>query len=207
MSGKFKLEYIAIGLLITSILLLLYNLLWPNKTLLILTRQYDINNIKNYLPSINDSNHILFFYDFSCNYCREMNDVLNKIYGENKTERKIRYINTNVEQRIGNFSLALGAQCADKQHAFFEYSKIAYNSIYLKDEKSFFERLKNEIKLNHNQFFTCIKSDIVMDQVNKDTELSAILKVDQIPTLAINGFIFEGNFKKNVLKEIIKKVK
>lgn len=147
---------------------------------------------------------IVEFGDFYCSKSKKYYPILKEFVNENKD--KVRLIYRDLPILDSDYSLALMADCANKQNKFWEMHDKLFD---YQDESSMSQEVKDkivsEIGLNKGMFDLCI-SRADYSVINKDLEISSELKLKATPTSFLNGNKAEGVLSKDVLKEFLYKV-
>ncbi len=127
------------------------------------------------------------FADYQCPACGSAHPMIKKLmekYGNRVLWKFINYPLTSIHPYA--FNAALAAECANDQGKFWEYhDKLFENQANL--GKSSLYTYAGDLGMNVDTFKACVQSRAKSSLVQQDMALGDSRKVDQTPTLFING--------------------
>lgn len=158
---------------------------------------------------------IVEFSDFQCPFCKNAEDVLNKVYFYYKDKIRIVFkhfpldnkcnilINPSVHEYACNSAIA--SLCADEQGKFWEYRKMLFENQKELDNNNL---IRHAVRagLNMEQFTNCLtmpgnRMQKIISDINQGYELG----VRSTPTLFLNGKMIKGAVPEWLLREMIEK--
>ena len=165
---------------------------------------HSIDLRKEYAKMIDPDDHVLgnektqltfiVFNDFECAYCNEFED---KIYPKLKSKyvdtgkAKIVFKHFQGELTKEGKKAAQAVECAGEQGEFWEMKDLLYKNDPDYSDTLFFD-LANQLKLDIDDFRTCLESGVMQAKIDHDLAMGDYLVVEGTPALFINGWDFEG---------------
>ncbi|MFA6422622.1 MAG: DsbA family protein [Candidatus Buchananbacteria bacterium] len=141
------------------------------------------------------------YADFSCQYSAQMQPIIKNL--SKKYNDKIKIVFKDLPSSDGAFIAHVAARCAQKQNKFWEY-----NDLLWKNQKDFSEKnlkaIADKLKLNSNDFNSCLVDKNVEDLVNKDITEADNLGIPGTPHLYINKAEILGVSTEAELEKVIK---
>ncbi|WP_420240074.1 thioredoxin domain-containing protein (plasmid) [Telmatobacter bradus] len=153
---------------------------------------------------------IVEFSDFQCPFCKRMADMLMKVNQDGKvTPTRIVYKFFPLSMHPWAMDAAKVAKCVSMQdsdafwkvHDYIFANQQQLNAGNVKDRVSSF--VVENLKIDQEQYHSCIENDLSLGPVNKDVNLGKSLGVSGTPTLFINGMIYRGIKDVTQLQNII----
>ena len=163
---------------------------------------YSLNN-----PGIFQKNAditIFEFFDYNCGYCKSVVKTIMETISEDK---KINFV--FVEFPIlsqQSYTAALAALASQKQNLYNKFHLSLMNIKGAVDDKKIFKTAK-EIGLDLEQLKIDMNSSEISTQLKKNREIAKLLSLNGTPAFIIGDVIYPGALTKQILKDIIKKVR
>lgn len=126
------------------------------------------------------------FADYQCPHCARANEVLKKVQEQFKDDLKIVFLDFPINRSGISRKIAEGAACAGKQDKFWEYHDLAFSDQRALNDAAMVG-LAEKLKLDMDEFNTCIESDYPEEQVKRGQSEGQRLGVNSTPTLFLNG--------------------
>lgn len=167
---------------------------------------------------------IVKFADFNCGHCMHTSHILKKILRDYDGVVKVVYKNfpldgscnrliSSPRPEASSCVAASAAICADKQKKF----PAMYDSLYKNTENQVMHTLSTvlaqaqDLKLDMNQFRSCLSSVAVKDQINHEVDEADKLQIHSTPSLFINNKPIESGtpkeeFLRALIENLIKKI-
>ncbi|MBN2549838.1 MAG: DsbA family protein [Anaerolineales bacterium] len=148
---------------------------------------------------------IIEFSDYECPYCsRWHNEVFYQIRQEYGDQVRFVYRDFPLTSIHPNSQPAAeAANCAYEQKAFWEFHDLLFSDSELSEE--IYLQYAQELKLDLEQFQSCLTSGKYAAEVNADLEYASNLGVRSTPTFFVNGIAVVGAQPYEVFKEVIDK--
>jgi uncharacterized membrane protein/predicted DsbA family dithiol-disulfide isomerase len=147
---------------------------------------------------------IVEFVDFECPACREFYSEFEKVKVQLGDRLRYAYRMFPLPSHEHSFDAALAAVCAKDQGAFDSYASLLMEEEGL--ERDDLIRRAAELRLNMDQYVSCLNGSESKRSVQKDLEDGDALKVTSTPTLFINDMMIDGLPTADQLIEIINEV-
>lgn len=148
---------------------------------------------------------IVEFADFSCPYCHDSAAGMRKVTEEYKDKVKIVYRDYPLHKN--SLDLALGARCAGEQGKFWEMHDILFaNQDRLSGSDTAINDLKSiasEMKLNTEQFNSCLDSQKYLESIKKDFDDAETLQIKGTPSWFVNNYELTGYLSEEKFRELI----
>lgn len=158
---------------------------------------------------------IVEFSDFQCPFCKNADEILDKIYRDYKDTLKFVFkhfpldskcnllINRSVHENACKSALA--SICADEQGKFWEYKKLLFENQKDLSYNNLIEIAKRT-GLNVEQFRDCLmKPGERMQKIVSDINQGYELGVRSTPTIFLNGKMIKGAIPEWLMREMIEK--
>ncbi|MGB5747564.1 MAG: vitamin K epoxide reductase family protein [Desulfobacterales bacterium] len=155
---------------------------------------------------------VVEFSDFRCPYCAKASQYIKLAGSGNHDRARIVFrhypLDKSCNRRLssdlhpGACMLAEGAACANEQNKFWAYHDIAFETKG-QVSRSVVQNIAAKIKLDLNNFNSCLDSGRGLQVVSQDIEAAIDAGVKGTPTLFINGRRLGGVPKPWVLNEIL----
>lgn len=145
---------------------------------------------------------IIEFSDFNCPYCKQSAQVLKELIANNPGEIRLYYRHAVPTANVGSFRAALASECAGEQGHFWEMHDALFESAPDYSE----DRLMNiarSLKLEEEQFVTCLSTEKFKDRVQSDFEEAQRLGLLGTPTFFINGRMVVGSQPPDQWRELL----
>jgi protein-disulfide isomerase len=159
-----------------------------------------------YLGSDSPRLTIIEFSDFACPFCQESVAGLKNAAASYKDKIKIVFRDYPVHEN--SIDLALAARCAGEQSKFWEmHDELFANQTELNvSSDGLTEKLvtlAEKLKLNTEQFNTCLTEKRYLEKIKKDFEDGEKLQIEGTPTWFINNNILTGYLPTEKFAELI----
>jgi len=138
---------------------------------------------------------IIEFGDFSCTHCKDSYPVVNQLAQTYKDKIKIVWRDYLIND--GSIDLALAARCAGEQGQFWQMHDILFDNqdaliINNSERLGKLVALAQQLKLNAEQFSTCLSGQKYLIQIKKDYDDANGLNISGTPTWFVNNYSFSG---------------
>jgi len=147
---------------------------------------------------------LIEFSDFECPYSARHQETIVQILDEYPNQVKLIYKHFPLSFHANAQKAAEAAECAGEQGKFWEMHDLLYVA---SDNKELsvdkFKELAQELKLDTNQFNTCLDDGKYADQVAKDTQEGIAAGVEGTPGTYVNGTLISGAVPFESFKTII----
>lgn len=143
---------------------------------------------------------ILMFTDYECQFCSKAGFEIKKLLKKNPDIRLIFKdypLDQSCNQRMPrpfhekSCMASFHARCAAEQGKFWEYHDLVFQNQESFNEESL-KQFAESLKLDMNQFNSCVSSKKYMDSIITDIDEAASLNVSGTPTLYFDGKRVEG---------------
>ena len=142
---------------------------------------------------------IIEYGDYSCPYCRQVEDDINRLLSEREDVRFV-WKDLPSELHVGSDIAAEAAHCAKDQGRFWEYRAILFGQSDLFNHTSL-TLSANEIGLDLDRFGACLSGREKRHLVEKSITEAEALGIDGIPYFFINGKRYSGQMSYEQLLE------
>ncbi len=141
------------------------------------------------------------FADYECPYCQKVSPLLHQLKKEYGDRLTIVYKEFPLPMHPHAQKAAEAARCAGDQGKYLEFHDLMYNSRQLgvPDLKKYAQTLK----LDSDQFNTCLDSGKEAEAVKKDLEEGKALGLNGTPSFFLNNHYFHGGMEYSALKEMV----
>lgn len=149
---------------------------------------------------------IIEFADFACPYSRDSAAGMRKVVAEYKDKVKIIYRDYIIH--ANSLDLAIAARCAGDQNKFWEMHDVLFaNQDRLNQGtdtiKSDLYSIATELKLNSEQFKTCLDSQKYLANIKTDFDDAETLAIKGTPTWYVNNYELTGYISEEKFRELI----
>lgn len=141
------------------------------------------------------------FADYECPYCQKVNPHVQQLKKEFGDKLTVVYKDFPLPMHHGSEKAAEAARCAGEQNKFWEYHDVLFYSKQL--EVAELKEHARVLKLDGEQFDTCLDNGQESAAVRKDLEEAKGLGLTGTPSFFVNGHFFSGVVDYNVLKDMI----
>jgi len=135
---------------------------------------------------------IVEFADFSCPYCRKAEATLDELVAKYPGKIKIGYRDFPLRQLHPNAQLAAEAsRCAGEQGKYWEYHDLLFAG---QDKQTRADLVADaaSLKLDTQQFDTCLSSGKYKPQIEQDVELATRAGLVDTPGFFVDGMFLNG---------------
>ncbi len=153
---------------------------------------------------------IVEYSDFQCPYCRDFAEQVEPAFVEQFVKTgKVYFTYRSMGLWIGQESAdaAQAAYCAGDQGKFWEYHDVLFGNWAGENVGSFTNRKLQEfaryLKLNMNQFNSCLSSNKYLSQVTQDKADGDKLGVQGTPSFFINGKLYQSGLNIGAFSQAI----
>jgi protein-disulfide isomerase len=167
-------------------------------------KRYDIPEDDD--PSIGPNNApitIIEFSDYECGYCQRWHqEVFPRILADYPDQVRIIYRDfplTSIHPSAT--SAAESANCATEQDAFWDYHDLLFSTSKL--DKETYLQFAKDLKLDLDEFETCLNSGRYREEVELDYQFAASMGIQSTPTFFLNGLPIIGAQPYDIFKKII----
>ena len=146
---------------------------------------------------------IVEFSDFQCPYCLQAYGMIKELLKKYDGKVKLAYRDLPLQEVQSKMhGAAEAARCAGEQGKFWEYHDRLFEN---QDEYSeaAFKQFAASLKLNSDQFATCLESGKFKPQIQEDLQEAIRLGATGTPALFINGVFVNGARPQPEFEEII----
>lgn len=130
---------------------------------------------------------IVGFEDYTCQHCRNMIEVINKVLQEYPDTVRYVYKELPLTDDINDvsFQAANAARCADRQGAFWSYHDQLYNNQFSLDDSTY-EGIAQQLGLNIASFQSCVEQQLYIPLVRDNYIEGNNLQLTGTPYYFIN---------------------
>jgi len=158
-------------------------------------------------PSLGKKNapvKIIEFGDFSCPYCRLLNDYFNQLYSEYGSEKIIIVWKDFPLYNLHDYSVeaAQAARCAQKQGKFWEMHDLLFKN-QSSFSPEFFISLASSLNLDTNKFIKCVNNNETLSWIEEDVKEGKRLGVNGTPHFYVNNYKITELIDYSQLKELV----
>ena len=134
---------------------------------------------------------VVVYSDFECGYCRQLAQVLQRLYREFPDKVAVNYRHFPLSNHPRSFAAAVAAECAAEQGAFWTYhDRLFSEGGDLSDPQLL--RLAVSTGLDRQRFQMCLQSEAPRKAVEASRREAIGLKLPGTPFLFLNGREFRG---------------
>lgn len=145
---------------------------------------------------------VVFFSEFSCEYCADIWNSLELLLEDYPEDLAIVWKDfPNESLRPESVPAAIGARCAGDQGAFWEFTSAAYEERELTEET--ITTVATTLELNERKFSSCLNKQTHLDIVRENVTEGVRLNLTGSPTLFINGKRYTGLLTTRELADVI----
>lgn len=145
---------------------------------------------------------IIEFADFQCPYCHRVEPTLKQLLAKYGDQVSLAYRDFPLEQMHSQAeSAAEASRCAGEQGEFWEYHDLLLSSSKL--ERADLLGYARALKLDENQFATCLTTGKFKGDIQRDIEEGKRLGVSGTPQFFVNGIPFSGAHSAEAFTRII----
>lgn len=145
---------------------------------------------------------LIKYYDYECPFCTKLEDELKLLSKDIKNDVRIIYKHLPLDYHDNALSSAIAVECARKDNSFLPLHHLLFeNNSSLSD--SLIKDLALGLGIEENSFISCFENKETKDLIQNDIELAEKLGINSIPTIIINGSVYEGALTSSQLEVII----
>jgi len=146
---------------------------------------------------------IIEFSDFQCPFCRKIQPVLKNLLAKYPGRVSLAYRDFPLRGMHGQAELgAEAARCAGEQAKFWEYHDLLFENPQKINRDGLID-LSRTLKLNENQFESCLSSGKYRPQVERDLQDGIRAGVLGTPAIFVNGVLVSGAEPQATFERII----
>ena len=149
---------------------------------------------------------IVEFYDYECPFCRSIQPALNEILRKYPNDVAIIHRHFPLPYHSTAYSSAIAVECASEQNQFEAYHAALFERQRLSASLNWTELARIVGIPDLPRFQECVEAEIHSDKIKRDMRLAESLQINAIPTLIVEGVVFEGVLTVNELDKIIQDV-
>ncbi len=143
------------------------------------------------------------FSDFQCPYCLQAYSMVKELLKKYDGKVKLAYRDLPLQEINGGVAgSADAARCAGEQGKFWEYHDLLFENQDSAGPEAFKE-FAEDLKLNPDQFASCLKSGKYKAQIKADYQEALRLGITGTPAFFINGVLISGARPKAEFENII----
>ncbi len=146
---------------------------------------------------------IVEFYDYECPYCRRVQPTVDEIRQKYPTDIAIVYRHFPLSFHATAYSSAIAAECANYQGRFEAYHEALFERQDLSASPDWTGLAQTVGMPDLSRFRECVEQGVPSEKVDADTRLADSLEINAIPTLIVNGKLFQGVLSVNELDKIV----
>lgn len=146
---------------------------------------------------------IVEFFDYECPYCRRIQPTLDEIRRRYPNDVAIIYRHFPLPYHSAAYPSAIASECANEQGKFESYHAALF-------EHHGFSKSLNWTNLamavgidDLMRFQECVNLETYSGKITHDMQLAESVQISGVPTLIVEGNIFEGIIAVNELDKII----
>ena len=140
----------------------------------------------------NSENYIIIFFDYECPYCATLEVEINELINSSSSKLNVSYFHRPLKGAKNSFMASLAAECARDQGRFLEYHSLLYKHSF-ELGKIQYSDLAKKIEINDlSKFNNCVEGQKKSDIVKKQMRIADSLGINAVPTIIIDGQLFEG---------------
>ena len=148
---------------------------------------------------------IIIFSDFTCDFCKRQEQILQQIVDDYRG--KIKLIRKDYPENSpssASFRAAAAARCAGEQGRFWEYGELIYqNNNGLSDDKLM--GLAKESGIDAGEFKQCFAGEKTAGAVRNNITEANDLDISGVPFIYVNDLGFMGEMTYEELKNIVER--
>jgi len=148
---------------------------------------------------------IVEFFDYECPYCRRIQPTLNEIRRRYPNDVAIIYRHFPLPYHSAAFPSAVASECANEQGKFEVYHRKLFEHQGQATSTDWVGLARNVEIPNITGFRECIEQSIPSEKIYSDMRLGESLEIAAIPTLIVDGMLFQGALAINDLDKIVQK--
>lgn len=146
---------------------------------------------------------IVYYSDFSCDYCQKQEQVLKEIVAKYKYQVKLIWKDyPENDKNSKSYRSAVAARCAQAQDSFWAYHDFLYEFSDRLSEDTYLE-IADTLKLDNENFKKCMNSENPQKLINNNIEEADALDIIGIPFMYINDQEILGEIDFETLDEMV----
>ncbi|MXY00030.1 MAG: thioredoxin domain-containing protein [Chloroflexi bacterium] len=149
---------------------------------------------------------IVKFYDYECPFCRSLQSNLDQIRQKYPDDLAIIHRHYPLSYHPTAYPSAVAAECAQEQGQFEAYHAELFERQESSANPNWIGLAKRVGILNLPDFRECVGQELPSSKIKRDILLADSLEISAIPTLIVEGSVFEGVLSVNDLDKIIQNI-
>ncbi len=149
---------------------------------------------------------IIEFYDYECPFCRRLQSTIDEIRQMYPTDVAVIYRHFPLPSHTTAYPAAIAVECANLQGKFEIYHKALFSLQGVSSNLDWIGLAQAIGVTDLDSFRECVEEEIPSEKINTDTRLARSLEIDAIPTLIVDGKLFQGVLSTSELDKIIQQV-
>lgn len=146
---------------------------------------------------------IVYYSDFTCDFCQKQEQILKKIVEKYKYQVKIIWKDYPENDRSSiSYRSAIAGRCAQSQDVFWPYHDFLYEFSDRLNNDTFLE-IADILKLDRQKFEKCLNGEEPKKLINRNIEEADALNIIGIPFMYINDKDILGEIDFETLDEMV----
>lgn len=133
---------------------------------------------------------IVVYADYSCPFCKEMNQDVNQLFTAHPGEFRVVWKNIPNAHYPGSDMAAEGALCAKEQGRFWEFHDILFDKGSIDEIE--LSLIANTLGMNVNAFAKCVAEHAAKPIVERTVAEAVALGIDETPSVFVDGRPYSG---------------
>ncbi|MDR9417479.1 DsbA family protein [Gracilimonas sp.] len=151
--------------------------------------------------NIKTGNHILFFHNYQCPFCKSVNSKIEKLKEE--YDFNVSYYNRVFANDENIIKSSLAVECAKEQNIFQDYKNLLYDNFANLGETDFTKLAYQSGIQDTSKFRICLENQEKLPILHRDTRIADSLGITEVPTLIINGKMITGVANSELLEYLL----
>jgi len=146
---------------------------------------------------------IVYFSDFTCEFCKNQEEIIKKAINEYKDKIKLvwkDYPENNPDSL--SYKASIAARCADSQNKFWQYHDRLFSKSNALTEQTFAE-IADELKLDKLSFKRCLENQETKLFIENNAAEADALRIYGVPFIFVNKQEVMGEINYEELKNMI----
>ena len=148
---------------------------------------------------------IVEFFDYECPFCRRIQPTLNEVRRRYPNDVAIIYRHFPLPYHSAAYPSAIASECANEQGKFEAYHATLFEHQDQATNIDWVGLARNVGIPDVTDFRECIEQNILSEKIYSDILLGESLEITAIPTLIVDGMVFQGVLDTNDLDKIVQK--
>ena len=154
--------------------------------------------------SQDDRTLIVAFIDYQCPFCTEQQKILDSLLSVIGDEVSVSYRHYPMPYHSEVKAAAMAVECAREQKLFTPYHDLLYSRGLQRKQSFDWIALAKVVKIPEiPQFATCIREGHTRASLVEDSILAENLGIDGIPTMIVNGMLFDEVLEFSTLMDLL----